>query len=85
MVSCCGGRASARRFLCSSSKRRYAHEMLALVFDVATIEERFLAPLGMTAHGGLQKWAGENQSGGIKPLLHSESKGDYFFASGGGG
>jgi hypothetical protein len=65
--------------------RRYAHEMLALVFDVATIEERFLASLGMTAPGGLQKWAGENQSGGIKPLLHSESKWDYFFASGGGG
>jgi hypothetical protein len=65
--------------------RRYAHEMLALVFDVATIEERFLASLGMTAPGGLQKWAGENQSGGIKPPLHSESKWDYFFASGGAG
>jgi hypothetical protein len=58
--------------------------MLAHVFDPA-IEERFLASLGMTAPDGLQKWAGENQSGGIKPLLHSESKGDYFFASGGGG
>jgi hypothetical protein len=59
--------------------------MLARVSDLTAIEERFLASLGMTAPGGLQKWAGENQSGGIKPPLHSESKGDYFFASGGAG
>jgi len=64
-----------------NANRHYTREMFARVFDVATIEERFigqkkldtkpyLASLGMTTRGDLQSEGAKRKSGGIKPPLH---------------